>query len=367
MPCPNCGKENQPGTRFCVHCGTAQAAAAAPANTVTAAMAQAGLPAGARSASVSPAAPAAEPAFPKAEATTPLRPASSSSETVLMPRGSGAAPVTGVTSVDPAQEAADWLPPPVTPARTVAPAADAPPAYQSAPGGRSGMMIVLALAAIGVLGIGGFIYYQLASDRQREAELATNRTSSAAEAPAAAGASRAAAEPVAPSGTASDAGPITKAGTPVADAPRVDAAAPAADATPPSAASAAMPATGVPAASGATPSPAQEPAVRPAPAAPRPPRAPRPAAPKADLANPPAASPAPAPVAPAPKAVPAAAPRPEPPVDRWVQMSSDLARCTREDFINRVVCDQRVRLRYCDGYWGKVSQCPGAPAAEHGQ
>jgi hypothetical protein len=26
------------------------------------------------------------------------------------------------------------------------------------------------------------------------------------------------------------------------------------------------------------------------------------------------------------------------------------------------VCDQRVRLRYCDGYWGKVAQCPGAVA-----
>ena len=35
--------------------------------------------------------------------------------------------------------------------------------------------------------------------------------------------------------------------------------------------------------------------------------------------------------------------------------------------INRVVGDQRVRLRYCDGYWGKAQQCPAAPQADHGQ
>jgi len=48
-------------------------------------------------------------------------------------------------------------------------------------------------------------------------------------------------------------------------------------------------------------------------------------------------------------------------------MQDDLQRCTREDFITRVVCDQRVRPRYCSGYWGKVAQCPGAAAADHGQ
>jgi hypothetical protein len=48
-------------------------------------------------------------------------------------------------------------------------------------------------------------------------------------------------------------------------------------------------------------------------------------------------------------------------------MSEELSRCTRQNFIERVVCDQRVRVRYCDGYWGKVAQCPGAPAPDHGQ
>ncbi|HEX8740598.1 MAG TPA: hypothetical protein VF925_10690 [Casimicrobiaceae bacterium] len=55
------------------------------------------------------------------------------------------------------------------------------------------------------------------------------------------------------------------------------------------------------------------------------------------------------------------APRPD---DHWTQMNNDLSRCTREDFINRVICDQRVRIRYCDGYWGKVAQCPVSPSTQ---
>jgi hypothetical protein len=87
--------------------------------------------------------------------------------------------------------------------------------------------------------------------------------------------------------------------------------------------------------------------------------------------------------APSPKSVPSAAPavvaeavpvpeRPQvaaaapkaPVVDRWTQMNDELSRCTREDFISRVICDQRVRFRYCNGYWGAVPQCPGNPAPE---
>ena len=48
--------------------------------------------------------------------------------------------------------------------------------------------------------------------------------------------------------------------------------------------------------------------------------------------------------------------------DRWAQFAEDLHRCERETFLSRVVCDQRVRIRYCDGYWGKVPQCPGGVA-----
>jgi len=53
--------------------------------------------------------------------------------------------------------------------------------------------------------------------------------------------------------------------------------------------------------------------------------------------------------------------------DRWHRMDDELSRCTREDFITRVICGQRVRFRYCDGYWGRATQCPANPAPERGQ
>jgi hypothetical protein len=76
----------------------------------------------------------------------------------------------------------------------------------------------------------------------------------------------------------------------------------------------------------------------------------------------PAVTPATPPPSPAARpAPPVAAPPPAPaPVqDRWAQMSDELQHCQKENLFNRIVCDQRVRLRFCDGYWGKVSQCPG--------
>ena len=102
--------------------------------------------------------------------------------------------------------------------------------------------------------------------------------------------------------------------------------------------------------------------IKPLPAKPAPKAARRPPVEKT-----PPSKPAPAPVASAatpaasePAPVVAAAPKPAPVIDRWTRMSDELSRCTREDFIARVICDQRVRLRYCDGYWGKVAQCPDA-------
>ncbi len=59
----------------------------------------------------------------------------------------------------------------------------------------------------------------------------------------------------------------------------------------------------------------------------------------------------------------AAAPAATRAVDRWQRLDDELSRCTREDFITRVICGQRVRFRYCDGYWGKVPQCPGNTSA----
>lgn len=85
---------------------------------------------------------------------------------------------------------------------------------------------------------------------------------------------------------------------------------------------------------------------------------------KAPPAPPAAVEPAPARAA----APPAPVAAPSPPPDRWARMKDDLSRCTREDFIARVVCDQRTRWRYCDGYWGKVVECPANPTTpERGQ
>jgi hypothetical protein len=113
--------------------------------------------------------------------------------------------------------------------------------------------------------------------------------------------------------------------------------------------------------------------ITPLPARPAPARgARRPAAEKAATPTPPpapGASPAPtAPVTRAPAArAPATVPSVAPVNDRWARMNDELSRCTREDFITRVICGQRVRFRYCEGYWGKVDVCPASPAPERGQ
>jgi hypothetical protein len=48
-------------------------------------------------------------------------------------------------------------------------------------------------------------------------------------------------------------------------------------------------------------------------------------------------------------------------------MSEAMARCARENIISRVVCEQKVGIQYCEGYWGKVAQCPAAHNAEQGK
>jgi hypothetical protein len=91
-----------------------------------------------------------------------------------------------------------------------------------------------------------------------------------------------------------------------------------------------------------------------------------PAKPVQAPAPPPTAPETPVPAAaPAPAAVPAAEPRP-PRQDRWQDIKGALARCRRESLISRVVCEQRV-LFLCDGYWGKVPQCPDAQNPDPGK
>lgn len=105
-------------------------------------------------------------------------------------------------------------------------------------------------------------------------------------------------------------------------------------------------------------------------------------------------APAPAPIKPVPAKHPAVAPRPAAPAtetapaveivrlprraavsssppppmaraDPWQEMKQAIGRCPDEGFLGRVVCEQRVRLQYCEGRWGQVPQCPGGPSVDH--
>ncbi len=51
----------------------------------------------------------------------------------------------------------------------------------------------------------------------------------------------------------------------------------------------------------------------------------------------------------------------EPPMpDRWDTMNAALASCSGDNFLAGVVCTERIRLRYCEGFWGQVPQCRAA-------
>jgi hypothetical protein len=65
--------------------------------------------------------------------------------------------------------------------------------------------------------------------------------------------------------------------------------------------------------------------------------------------------------APKPSPPPAVLPRAPPPPDRWQVMSEALSRCANEGGLSGFICDQRVRLASCGGYWGRVAQCPYPP------
>ena len=67
-----------------------------------------------------------------------------------------------------------------------------------------------------------------------------------------------------------------------------------------------------------------------------------------------------------PVGVPVAETRKKRRLDRWQAMEASLDNCSG-DFFERVVCDQRVRLRFCEGQWGKVAQCASGVINEHGQ
>ncbi len=64
---------------------------------------------------------------------------------------------------------------------------------------------------------------------------------------------------------------------------------------------------------------------------------------------------------PEPVKIAAVAPPPPRPVpDQWQNMRDALNSCDREGGLGGFICGQKVRVQYCDGYWGKVPQCPGS-------
>jgi hypothetical protein len=63
----------------------------------------------------------------------------------------------------------------------------------------------------------------------------------------------------------------------------------------------------------------------------------------------------------------AQAKNPGQPPERWKQMREAMARCAGDNFFKRVACEQGVGQQYCEGYWGKVPQCPSGPPPVKGQ
>jgi hypothetical protein len=42
----------------------------------------------------------------------------------------------------------------------------------------------------------------------------------------------------------------------------------------------------------------------------------------------------------------------------WEAMHDEISACSTRDFLEGVMCQQRVRIRYCEGWWGHASDCP---------
>ncbi len=61
-----------------------------------------------------------------------------------------------------------------------------------------------------------------------------------------------------------------------------------------------------------------------------------------------------------------AAPRPRPQPNPWQALQVSLAQCNG-DLINRIVCEQRVRRRFCEGHWGEAPECASVVASDRGQ
>ena len=52
--------------------------------------------------------------------------------------------------------------------------------------------------------------------------------------------------------------------------------------------------------------------------------------------------------------------------DPWEAMHVSLASCGG-DLFDRILCDQRVRRRFCEGHWGEAPECASGVANDRGQ
>ena len=238
-----------------------------------------------------------------------------------------------------------YVPPPPPPApspgltpmgNTGAPGAVPPDAaLVQAPKSRLGLIAGL-LVAVAVLGIGTFVAYKMFFAKDVTPAVVTiepAKSDPAATAPADAGKDGSAATgqgtgssmstpPTSPADAAAQAAAEAAKATPPPTP--VDAAAAKAAAAKSAAAAAKADANKAPPVGGAPPSPpvaAPAPAVQHAPA-------------QAATVHPPAVA------------------------DRWEQMRQAYAACDREGFFDKLACNSRVGKQYCEGYWGKVPQCP---------
>ena len=323
MTCASCGRQVATGARYCIHCGAEQSVPT-PIAVVAASMTRRGGREAANAAH-------AEPAGSVAPKRVPDRPAYDDAGAPRRPTEGGNA------------------------ANSDAPAR---PAYADAPPRRGIAVALLACLVVVAIGVGAYAYWRT---EHAQGDVSASAPAPTAEPPASAAASTAPATSPAESPTQAPAEPSAQAAPASPEA--------ASPATPASPTEAAQPASAEPSA-GATNAPVE---IKPLPprSSGRPPRHAQPAGPAqepATKAGPPAEAPAHAEESRAQAHVRAAASAAPPVADRWQRLDEALAQCTRTDFISRVICGQRARFRYCDGYWGKVPQCPGnASTNDHGQ
>jgi hypothetical protein len=80
--------------------------------------------------------------------------------------------------------------------------------------------------------------------------------------------------------------------------------------------------------------------------------------------GPPVPEPSPEPP-PAPVVVAVAPPAPRPP-DRMQLLAQAFAQCPQDSLLPQMICEQKARIQYCDGYWGRTSLCPnGVPEGNY--